>query len=56
MESQGLSFHYLNGYLTDCFCVNFRHELPGPNVKTAMQGPLNVLYEVLLQLQCHGSD
>jgi len=30
--------------LLDRFCVHFRHELPGPNVKTETQMPLNVLY------------
>ena len=30
--------------LTDRFFVHFRHELPGPNVKTETQRPLNALY------------
>jgi hypothetical protein len=30
--------------LTDHFCVHFGHQLPGPNVKTETQRPLNALY------------
>jgi hypothetical protein len=30
--------------LTDRFFVHFRHELPGPNVKTETRTPLNALY------------
>jgi hypothetical protein len=40
---------------TDHLCVHFRHQLPGPNVKTETQRPLNALYEVWSQLQCRGA-
>jgi hypothetical protein len=41
--------------LTARFFINFRHELPGLNVKTEIRTPLNTLYYAWSQLQCHGS-
>ena len=41
--------------LTDRFFIRLRCELPGPNVKTETQTPLNALYEVWSQLPCRRS-
>src|SRR4029450_2988853 len=39
-------------FTTGSFFIRFRCELPGPNVKTETQTPLNALYEVCSQLPC----